>query len=65
MCKGGIFRYGREQPCQRVVYKKLEKILGVLFLLSFHFKKKKKKNWIFFFFFFFFFLGGGGGGRVV
>ena len=58
MCKGGIFRYGREQPCQRVVYKKLEKILGVLFLLSFHFKNKKK-NLDFFFF------GGGGGGRVV
>ena len=40
-----------------VVYKKLEKILGVLFLLSFHFKNKKKK-----FGFFFFFLEGGGGG---
>ena len=64
MCKGGIFRYGREQPCQRVVYKKLEKILGVLFLLSFHFKNKKKKHFFFYFYFFifFFFFGGGGVG---
>ena len=52
MCKGGTFRYGREPPCQSVVYKKLEKILGVLFLLSFQFKKKMV---------FFFFLGGGVG----
>ena len=53
MCKGGIFRDGRELPYQSVVYKKLDKILGVLFLLSFQLQKK----WIFFFFFF---LGGGG-----
>ena len=46
MCKGGIFRYGREQPCQRVVYKK---ILGVLFCLFFTLKKNG----------FFFFWGGG------
>ena len=61
MCKGGIFQDGRELPFQRVVYKKLEKILGVLFLLSFHFKNKQKKLD----FFIFFWGGGGGGGRVV